>query len=126
MPKIARLFITLCVATALYLAAIDNDVYLIASPPNLAWHTFLRKAESLVAFALVGLLAGWTIGPRRKLSLVLALLLGAYSALIEIGQRLTGTHESLRLSLFDVACGAVGGIVAAWIVLRLSSKLSRR
>jgi VanZ family protein len=126
MPKIARLFITLCVAAALYLAAINNDVYLIASPPNLAWHTFLRKAESLVAFALVGLLAGWTIGPRRNFALLLAVALAAYSALIEVGQRLTGTHEPLRLSLFDVTCGAVGGVVAAWIMLRLSSKLSRR
>ena len=116
----------MCVATLFYFAAISSEVYILASPPDLASHTFLRKAESLIAFTVVGVLVAWTIGPRRSLPVTLAVILAAYSALIEIGQRLTGTHESLRLSLFDITCGAVGGLVAGLIMARLGSKLSRR
>ncbi|MGH7330880.1 MAG: hypothetical protein ACREJX_21225 [Polyangiaceae bacterium] len=117
--------ITSCVAAALYFAAINDDVYAIASPPDFAGHTLLRKAESLVAFTILGLLTAWSVGRRRDLRALLVISLATFSALIEIGQRFTGTHESLRLSLFDVFCGAVGGLVASVIVRLIPASYDR-
>ena len=119
-PRPLRAAILSITAIAMYFAAISDDVYTIASPPTLGWHTILRKVESLLAFALLGMVTAWTLGRRRDLGVILVLGLAAYSVLIEIGQRFTGTSESIRMSLFDIACGAAGGLFALLLWRRYS------
>ena len=80
---------------------------------------FLRKSYSIVAFAIVGLFAAPLIArPNRVLGD--AFLVAAFSVVIEIVQKLTGSEESFKSNLFDVACGAVGGVLGAlaWNALR--------
>ena len=110
----------LVVATLLFVAALNNDVYVATSPPGLPWHVLARKAYSVVAFALVGYLFGRS---RREFGreTSLALCTGAvalYSTGIEIGQYLVGVREGLPSNLFDVACGAAGGLLGG-LALRL-------
>ncbi len=47
--------------------------------------------------------------PARLAVLRGALIVGAFSALIEVLQKLHGAPEGLGWSAFDVGCGAVGG-----------------
>jgi len=42
-----------------------------------------------------------------------------YSALIEVGQSFTGSPEGWRVHIFDVTCGALGGLIAALIAQAL-------
>lgn len=109
---------------------LSNEVYKVASPPHLEFHTAIRKAESVVGFALVALTMAWWLRPRRAhLTTTLVAGTAIYSALIEVGQRLEGSYEQLVESVFDVACGALGGyIVAALIALaaRRNSKALRQ
>jgi len=114
-----RFAVFLTLAIALYVAALSNAVYIFASPPDLDWHTLLRKTESVVAFIIVGLSAAWWLAGRRNLPLILIIGMAAYSASIEIGQSFTGSPESWRLHIFDIACGALGGYIAALIAQAL-------
>ncbi len=75
---------------------------------------FLRKTYSIVAFAIVGLFAAPLI-PRKSRILGDAILVAAFSTVIEFVQKLTGSEESFASNLFDVACGAVGGIAGALV-----------
>jgi hypothetical protein len=109
----------LILAVAFYLAALSDFVYVLASPPDLDWHTALRKVESVIAFAVVGLAAAWWLAGRRHVTLILILGMAAYSALIEIGQSYTGSPEGWRLHILDVACGALGGYIASLIAQAL-------
>lgn len=98
-------------ATLLYLVALSHEVYTVTSPAGLSWHVLLRKGYSIVAFALVGYLAGraaleWR---RRATGPGLTLAVALYSAAIEVGQAIHGSHEGLMSNAFDVFCGAVGG-----------------
>lgn len=97
----------------------SNLVYVLASPPDLDWHTVLRKTESVVAFAVVGLSMAWWLAGRRHLTAILIFGMVAYSALIEVGQSFTGSPESWRYHIFDIACGALGGYLASLIAQAL-------
>jgi hypothetical protein len=119
MTRSVRLGIFLVLAIAFYIAALSDTVYVLASPPDLDWHTLLRKIESIVAFTLVGLSAAWWLVGRRHITIILIVGMAAYSALIEVGQSLTGSPESWRMHLFDVTCGAVGGLIASLIAQAL-------
>jgi hypothetical protein len=119
MTRSARFVIFLIIAIALYIAALSNAVYLLASPPGLDWHTMLRKIESVVAFTVVGLSAAWWLAGRRHMMLVLVVGMAAYSALIEVGQSFTGSPEGWRLHIFDIGCGALGGFIASLIAQAL-------
>jgi len=72
----------------------------------------LRKLYSVVAFAVVGFFAAPAFEPSQRL-LAGALLVGSFSTAIEIAQRMTGSHESLLSNIFDILCGAVGGLLGA-------------
>lgn len=72
----------------------------------------LRKLYSIVAFAIVGFFAAPAFEPRQRL-LAGALLVGSFSTAIEIAQRMTGSQESLLSNIFDIGCGAVGGLLGA-------------
>ena len=93
----------------------SGDVYDITSPPEIAWHVWLRKIYSIGAFALVG---GCYAFARRRVTLMdAALLVALYSGLIEIGQWFVG-DEPLGWNLFDVGCGFVGGALGALVFNR--------
>jgi hypothetical protein len=70
----------------------------------------LRKLYSIVAFAIVGFFAAPVFEGRHRLA-ACALLVGSFSTAIEIAQRITGAHESLLSNLFDIGCGALGGLL---------------
>ncbi len=110
------------VAAIVYVLALSHEVYAVTSPPSLDWHVFLRKAYSIVAFALVGYLAGraWIEQGRRPTAAGCALTIALYSGAIEIGQALHGSHEGLASNAFDVACGAFGGWAGALTLPRSS------
>jgi hypothetical protein len=72
----------------------------------------LRKAYSVVAFAIVGFLAAPLFAPNRR-ALSCCALVALFSTTIEIGQKVTGAHESLLSNAFDVGCGAAGGLLGA-------------
>jgi len=118
MPSFLRFFVFIFVATTFYVVALNNEIYTIASPPSMGYHIVLRKLESIVAFVIVATSMNWWLMLRRPRA-VLALCTAAYSALIEIGQRLSGSHEQLAESLFDVACGAAGGYIAGLLARTL-------
>ena len=102
------------VATVLFVIANRDDVYLLTSPPGLSWHVLLRKAYSVVAFALVGYLVRRALVENGRPDVTGGCIAGiaAYSALIEVGQYLGGSQEGLGWNVFDVLCGALGGAVA--------------
>ena len=96
-------------------AATAREVYQATSPRSLVAHVWFRKAYSLIAFAIVGWIAAHALRrvryfPRVWLS---AGLVGTYSALIEVAQKLHGSTESWRWNLFDIACGLIGGLIGA-------------
>ncbi len=102
------------VAVALYALACNDEFYRLTSPPELSWHVLLRKAYSVVAFALVGYLARRALAENGRTRVVLACIAGValYSAAIEVGQFLLGSTEGLGWNAFDTLCGALGGALA--------------
>lgn len=115
------------VATVLFVLANRDDVYLLTSPPGLSWHILLRKAYSVVAFALVGHLCRRALIENGRPHVITPCIAGiaAYSGLIEIGQYLGGSQEGLGWNAFDVVCGALGGAVAVSDRLFPSLRLKR-
>lgn len=105
--------VAIVTAAVLFWAATSNEVYDLTSPPALSWHVLLRKAYSVVAFAVVGLTAEKALGVSRRSVLRATLLIALYSAAIEVVQWIDGSHEGLRWNAFDVLCGAVGGALGA-------------
>lgn len=79
----------------------------------------LRKAYSLLAFAVLGFVADKALPRRGNRALRAAVVVAAFSALIEIGQWLHGTREGLASNAFDIGCGAIGGwlgVIAARVL----------
>jgi hypothetical protein len=116
----------------LFWAAISHRVYNHTLPHALADRIFgeedadvvrtaLRKAYSVVAFALAGFVADRALGPGRRRALRAALIVAAFSALIEVGQKLRHSEENLIANVLDVACGALGG----WLGVVIPNALGR-
>ncbi len=103
------------VAGFFFVIAISREVYEVTSPSWLAWHVLLRKAYSVVAFTLVGYLFRRALAESGKVPVAGTLIAGValYSAGIEAGQFLHGAREGLGWNAFDIACGALGGGLAA-------------
>jgi len=72
----------------------------------------LRKAYSIVAFAIVGFFVA-PLARRRSRLLVDAAIVAAFSTLIEVVQKLSGSHEGYACNAFDIFCGAAGGALGA-------------
>jgi hypothetical protein len=86
---------------------------------------FVRKLYSLVAFSIVGILVAPVIPPRRRIAID-ALGVALFSTIIELGQKLIDeSPEGLNSNLFDIACGAAGGVIGA-LVWNLVRTLMRR
>jgi tellurite resistance protein TehA-like permease len=107
-------------SVALFAVALSNEVYDLTSPPGLSWHLLLRKTYSIAAFTLVGYLLRRALAERRRPFSWWACVFAVafYSAAIEIGQALAGSHEGLVWNALDVACGAIGGLLASLIPIR--------
>jgi membrane associated rhomboid family serine protease len=106
--------LTIVAATILYVVALSNAAYEATSPASFAWHVLLRKIYSVAAFALVGYLLRRALREHGRDGAFPTCVWGvaAYSAAIEIGQDLAGSHEGLAWNAIDVACGALGGFIA--------------
>ncbi len=89
-------------------------------------YVILRKFYSIVAFTIVGIFSAPLLARRVRVAADVAIVAG-FSAIIEIGQKLTiAPGESLAWETFDVACGAVGGALGAAIWNALTDLRSRR
>jgi uncharacterized BrkB/YihY/UPF0761 family membrane protein len=115
-------------------AATSHRVYNRTLPAGLIEHLFgeddgewlsaltvLRKIYSVVAFTLIGFVVNAALPPVRRPALRAALVVAAFSALIEIAQKLHHAHEGLASNAFDVACGAFGG----WLAVMLGRAIRR-
>ena len=116
-------FLAFIVMLALYVAALSSDFYKLTSPPTFTWHVALRKTYSIAAFTIVGILYVKMLDEfGRKATIVHTILaIGMYSAAIEVGQALVGSHEGRLWNTLDVLCGAIGGAFA-WYAGRYVSK----
>ncbi|HMD01771.1 MAG TPA: hypothetical protein VKG44_02285 [Candidatus Baltobacteraceae bacterium] len=105
---------TLVVGSAMFVLAISNEVYALTSPYALSWHVLLRKAYSVAAFTLVGVLYRRSLEERGRAHVARSTILGLslYSACIEVAQALLGSREGLAWNAFDIACGTLGGALA--------------
>jgi hypothetical protein len=110
------------VGAVLFALALSDDVYNVTSPPHFSGHVALRKLYSVIAFACVG--AAYRYARRRSGIVETAAAIGLYSGLIEIGQWFT-SEESLPWNLIDVACGILGGGLAAAILNRVAAARGR-
>lgn len=120
MGRVRRLRPRWLIATAVLIVlflgiALSRRIY----PLTIGWlpgeETWPRKALSIVAFTIVAYVADRALGRTRR-RLPRALAIGAaFSALIEVAQRLHHSHESVRSSGIDVACGALGGWLAVLV-----------
>jgi hypothetical protein len=101
------------IATGFLFVSTSADVYNLMSPPALSWHIALRKAESIVAFALVGGSFVWASGVSLRSAAVAVAL---YSGVIEVLQfYVDHSHEGPVWNAVDVVCGAIGGSLGALI-----------
>jgi len=108
------------VGVALYVAALRNDFYQLTSPATLSWHVALRKLYSVAAFGTLGYLVrrGFAERGRERIAATTVGALAAYSAAIELGQCALGSTEGLVWNVVDIACGALGGLIATTGLLR--------
>ncbi len=89
-------------------------------------YVILRKFYSIVAFTVVGLFSAPLLARRVRIRADAAIVAG-FSAIIEVGQKFSiAPYESLAWETFDVACGAVGGVLGALLWNALSDLRSRR
>jgi hypothetical protein len=87
---------------------------------------YLRKSYSIVAFTLMGAVAHLALPPSSRAVLRGALIVAAFSALIEVAQKLHGAPEDLLWSAFDVGCGAAGGALGVILVEGIRRRHARR
>jgi hypothetical protein len=82
----------------------------------LSLHILMRKAYSIVAFAIVGFIVDKALPPVRRRALRAVALVATFSALIEVVQVREGSPEGFASNVFDVGCGAVGGWLGVALV----------
>jgi uncharacterized BrkB/YihY/UPF0761 family membrane protein len=116
-------------------AALSHRVYRSTLPVGLLEHVFgeddgewmsalvvLRKLYSVVAFTLIGFAVHAALPPARRPALRAALVVAAFSAVIEVAQKLRHAHEGLASNAFDITCGAFGG----WLAVTIARAIARR
>ncbi len=101
-------------AAAFFALALSNAIYEATSPWSPGWHVVLRKTYSIAAFAVVGYLLRRALNERGHPAGIgiCSASVAVYSAAIEVGQALIGSREGLLWNALDVACGALGGVLA--------------
>ena len=113
--SLAWVIIAVAASWGLFVAALSNDFYNATSPWEFGPHVVMRKVYSVGAFAMVAYLIARAlaqVGIALPMRVVIAIG-AAYSGAIEVGQFNTGSIEGPWWNLFDVACGAAGGLIAA-------------
>jgi len=120
----------------MFYAAISLRVYRHTLPHLLLMHLFgedynegpfsilvlLRKLYSVVAFTLIGFVVDKALPRTRRPALRAAIIVAAFSAVIEIVQKLHGAHEGPLSEAIDIACGALGG----WLAITISTWVGTR
>ncbi len=91
------------------------------SPAERRWLSptrILRKGYSIVAFSILGFFVAPLVRRRYRLRADVAAV-AAFSSVIEVVQKVFGSHEGYASNAFDIACGAVGGLIggAVWNAL---------
>ena len=105
----------------LLVAAVDNGVYEATSPTAWSFHVILRKLYSVVAFAIVGLVVARArqMTGRSASASSIGWTIAGYSAVIEVLQYvLDPPPEGVLSNVIDIACGFLGGAIAAWLAAR--------
>ncbi|MEA2718918.1 MAG: hypothetical protein QOJ39_782 [Candidatus Eremiobacteraeota bacterium] len=93
-----------------------------ASDEAYAISVLLRKFYSIVAFTLIGFVVNKALPRTRRPALRAALIVAAFSAAIEVAQKLHHAHEGPLSEAFDIACGALGG----WLAVTVAQWWRRR
>lgn len=104
--------LTTVIAAVFFFIALSDAVYEATTPPG--WLGVLaRKIYSVGAFAIVGYCFSQALrlGSGERSPFVIAGAVALYSAAIEIGQAVVGSHEGLTWNGIDVACGFLGGLI---------------
>lgn len=100
----------------LLLSSLSHRFYQLTDPFQTPTLIFIcRKAESVIAFALVGA----TLGRSWWRS---ALIVGLFSAFIEVAQDARGSAQTLPESILDVTLGVTGGAAGALLRQALASR----
>jgi hypothetical protein len=102
------------IAAVLFVAATIDESG-VTEPYRITRHVMLRKAYTVIAFALVGYTADKALGQSARPMLRATLLAAAYSGAIEVVQAMRGSHEGFAWNIFDIACGGVGGAVPLFV-----------
>jgi hypothetical protein len=113
----------------LLVAAVDNGVYEATSPTAWSFHVVLRKIYSVVAFAVVGFFVARArqLTGRSASAASIGWTIAGYSAVIEVLQYfLDPPPEGLLSNVIDIACGFLGGAIAAWLASRFFKRWSGR
>ena len=82
----------------------------------------LRKVYALAAFTVIGFVVHKALPPAHRPALRAALIVGGFSTLIEVLQKLHHAHEGLLSNAFDIASGAAGG----WLAVSVATFAARR
>jgi hypothetical protein len=100
-------------AVGFFALALSDVVYEVTSPGSSPAHVIVRKLYSLACFAVLGYFFSRVVAraPVLASSLRAAVVVALYSAVVEIGQHMTGSHESLKWNAVDVALGFIGGAI---------------
>ena len=111
--RLSALLLAAAAAIGFYALGLSDAVYDLTSPGGWLAHVLVRKLYGLGCFALLGYLASkvFTRSPVLVSSVRAAVVIALYSAAIEVGQRLTGGHESLKWNAVDVTLGFIGGAI---------------
>jgi len=94
---------------AIYVNVLGDDV------PHVSARTALRKIESVVAFAIVGMLVAISVRRRPNRTIIAIAAVAIFSSGIEVAQKLIDhSTESFAWNIVDVICGALGGLLGSW------------
>jgi hypothetical protein len=127
--RVAIWLLALAAGAGFFALALSDSVYDVTSPGTMPHHVIVRKLYSLVCFSLLGLLFSRSLAPSGLARTVAraALVVGAYSTLVENSQHFMGSTESLKWNAVDIALGAIGGGLGGavdwlWSSLRAPAK----
>lgn len=98
-------------AVGFFALALSDVVYEVTSPGSSPEHVIVRKLYSVACFAVLGYFFSRIVARASMPVSILrtAVVIALYSAAVEIGQHMTGSHESLKWNAVDVALGFIGG-----------------
>jgi hypothetical protein len=111
--RLNAVWVAAAAAAGFFALALSDVVYDFTSPGSWPTHVVVRKLYSLACFVVLGYLFSRVVPrmPPLLSGMRAAVIVAMYSAAVEIGQRLTGSRESLKWNAVDVALGFIGGAI---------------